>query len=354
MFDLELGPLPVNAMAKPFDEFPPIDGEKEADAMFAYIGSYLAVQSEILTIEQTYANVDFESVNKDLLFMQVKNCLPERMQGQISIDDFYSMESIKEKFAAVKQSVGAFIKRIWEVIKTFLVGLVNKAEKNYRQAVALREKIAAMKNPKIQPTKVTHALSALVSGFKSSTGMPRNGILETFKILKAYDPADEVKHIVAGIEKELKAGKAAEEVREIMLKGLSKAFGSGYIDGKQRFFYVFDSDANIVYNKMTGVFSFEHFKFLDTQKMDFPLANAAGLEKDAPEAAIVAFEYLRDKALITKLESDIMGLAKAEAPSGGDVQKLATFALSFFKANMQYNTALGQGALAMASLVRDE
>jgi hypothetical protein len=35
MFDLELGPLPVNAMAKPFDEFPPIDGEKEADAKFA-------------------------------------------------------------------------------------------------------------------------------------------------------------------------------------------------------------------------------------------------------------------------------------------------------------------------------
>ncbi len=35
MFELDIGPLPVNAMAQPFDEFPPIDGEKEADAMIA-------------------------------------------------------------------------------------------------------------------------------------------------------------------------------------------------------------------------------------------------------------------------------------------------------------------------------
>ena len=199
MFELDIGPLPVNAMAQPFDEFPPIDGEKEADAMIAYLSDYFTVQNEVAIIEQNYANVDFDSVNKDMLYMQLRNCLPAKMQSQISIDDFASMESIKEKFAAVKQTVSAFIKRIWDVIKNFLVGLVNKAEKNYRQAVALREKIRGMKNPKMKPTKVTHALSALASGFKGSHGVPRNGVLDTFKVLKAYDPADEAKHIIAGI-----------------------------------------------------------------------------------------------------------------------------------------------------------
>ena len=353
MFELDIGPLPVNAMAQPFDEFPPIDGEKEADAMIAYLSDYFTVQNEVAIIEQNYANVDFDSVNKDMLYMQLRNCLPAKMQSQISIDDFASMESIKEKFAAVKQTVSAFIKRIWDVIKNFLVGLVNKAEKNYRQAVALREKIRGMKNPKMKPTKVTHALSALASGFKGSHGVPRNGVLDTFKVLKAYDPADEAKHIIAGIESMLKEGKTAIEVRDTLHKGLSKVFGSMMIEGKERFFYVFDSDANIVYNSHTGVFGFEHFAFRDTAKMDFPMENIEGLETEAPEAAIAAFEYLRDKSLILKLENDILGLAKVDAPNAGDLQKLATFALSFFKANMQYNNALGQGALAVANLVHD-
>ena len=109
MFELDIGPLPVNAMAQPFDEFPPIDGEKEADAMIAYLSDYFTVQNEVAIIEQNYANVDFDSVNKDMLYMQLRNCLPAKMQSQISIDDFASMESIKEKFAAVKQTVSAFI-----------------------------------------------------------------------------------------------------------------------------------------------------------------------------------------------------------------------------------------------------
>ena len=365
MLDYSIGEdlFPRNALAEQmtpeqYAELPTIEGDAEITLALASLTGYLNVRDELLEIQHTYANADFEAVNKDLIMMQVTRHLPTHMSAQVTIDDFASMESIKEKFAAFKAGAAALIDRIWTAMKNFFSNLFNKAERQYQQAIKIRDKVKAMKEPNLDSFKTANVLGPfMLQGFLMMVS-PKD-IMNGSKATSSFDLQTEGRATIDFISDQLKSTATAREVFATVGGHLEKVYHISEKDKKDGTLSLSlvtpGASGNILYSPKTNTFSYKNGA-VGGGKHEFDvLKKFPEICLPIAEGAVKGFDQIRDKAKIAAFEKEIQALKKLEGldRAAGDTARIVNFLFTYFKAIVDYQFALSSASLYLASSVRD-
>jgi hypothetical protein len=368
MFDFSVGDdmFPRNALAKEMtpEEYacnPVIEGEAELVAALEGLTGYLNVRDELLEIQHSYGNVDFASVNKDLIMMQVTRHLPEHMKAMVTVDDFASMESIKEKFASFKAGAAALIDRIWTAIKNFFTNLFNQAERQYQKAVKVRDKVKAMKNANLDSFKITPALAPFMGqGMIMFLGAKQ--LLEGTRHAAAFNLENEGRGVIDHMGKELKTDKPATDIVNEVGKGLEGIYKvtfskaeKGLPDEHRLSLVAEGASGYIGYNPKTNTFAYKVWGTATGKEPATVLKKFPQVCLPVAEGAVSAFDQIRDKSKIAKLESEIQALKSMEGlqREKGETARLVNFVFTYFKAIVDYQYAMANATLYLAASVKD-